>query len=64
MLEQKSGMLERIIKTMSSLRPSFSLDPITAMPTLTFDASIELKAGSIPEVLTIIESFHEKKGLL
>ena len=64
MLEQKSGMLERIIKTMSNLRPSFSLDPITAMPTVTFDASIELKAGSIPEVLTIIESLHGKKRLV
>ena len=64
MLEQKSGMLERIIKTMSGLRPSFSLDPITAMPTVTFDASIELKAGSIPEVLTIIESLHGRKRLV
>ena len=64
MLEQKSGMLERIIKTMSSLRPSFSIDPITSMPTVTFDASLELKAGSIPEVLAIIESLHERKRLV
>lgn len=61
MLEQKSGMIERIIKSLSSLRPSFTLDPITAMPTVTFDASIELKANSIPEVLTVIESLHGKK---
>lgn len=61
MLEQKSGMMERIIKTLASLRPSFTIDPITYMPTVTFDSSIELKANSIPEVLSIIESLHEKK---
>ncbi len=64
MLEQQSGMLEKIIKTLSNLRPSFTLDPITAMPTVTFDASIEMRANSIPEVLTIIESLHKKKQLV
>lgn len=64
MLEEKSGMLDKIMKTLSNLRPSFSLDPITAMPTVTFDASIEMRANSIPEVLTIIESLHKKKKLV
>lgn len=59
MLEQKAGMIERIIKSLSSLRPSFTIDSIIAMPTITFDASIELKGSSIPEVLSIIESLHE-----
>lgn len=64
MLERQSGMLEKVIKTLSHLRPSFSIDPITAMPTVSFDASIEMRANSIPEVLTIIESMHKKKRLV
>jgi hypothetical protein len=34
------------------------------MPTITFDASVELKANSIPEVLSLIESFYKKKRLV
>jgi len=64
LLEQKAGLFDRIMKTLSYLRPSLSMDPITLMPTITFDASVELKANSIPEVLSLIESFYKKKRLV
>jgi len=63
-LEQKAGFFEKILKTLSYLRPSISVDPITLMPTITFDASVELKANSIPEVLLLIESLHKKKRIV
>jgi len=61
LLEQKAGWFDKIIKTLSHLRPSISVDPITSMPTVSFDASIEMKAGSIPEVLNLIESLAQQK---
>ena len=63
-LEQKTKWFNRIIKTLSYLRPSISVDPITSMPTVSFDASVEMKANSIPEVLTLIESLGKKRRLV
>ncbi|MBU1903878.1 MAG: MjaI family restriction endonuclease, partial [Proteobacteria bacterium] len=60
MLEQKTGWFEKILKSLAYLRPSISVDPITSLPTVSFDASVELKANSIPEVLTLIESLGKK----
>lgn len=34
------------------------------MPTVSFDASVEMKANSIPEVLTLIESLGKKRRLI
>ena len=62
-LEKKTGLFDKIIKTLSYLRPSISVDPITSLPTVTFDASIEIKADSIPEVFDLIETLS-KKGKL
>jgi AAA+ ATPase superfamily predicted ATPase len=63
-LEQKDGWFDKIVKTLSYLRPSISVDPITSMPTVSFDASVELKASSISEVFTLIESLAEKRRLV
>ncbi len=63
-LEQKSGWFEKIVKSLAYLRPSISVDPITAMPTVSFDASVELKANSIPEILTLIQSLAKRKRLI
>lgn len=60
-LEQKTGWLEKIVKSLAYLRPSISVDPITSLPTVSFDASVELKANSIPEVLTLIDSLGKKR---
>ena len=63
-LEQKTGWFDKIIKTLAYLRPSISVDPITSMPIVSFDASIEMQANSIPEVLTLIESLGKKRRLV
>lgn len=59
--EQKKGWLEKIFKTLVHLRPSISVDPITSLPTVSFDSSIELEADSIPEVFNLIGSLGEKQ---
>jgi hypothetical protein len=60
-LEKKARWMTKIIQTLSYLRPMISVDPITSMPVVTFDASVELKADSIQEVLDLIESLGQKK---
>ena len=53
--------MAKIIQTLSYLKPVISVDPITSMPVVTFDASVELKVDSIQEVLDLIESLSQKK---
>jgi hypothetical protein len=60
-LEKKASWMTKIILTLSYLKPMISIDPITSMPVVTFDASVELKADSIQEVLDLIESLVHKK---
>ena len=60
-LEKKTSWTAKIIQTLSYLKPTISVDPITSMPVVTFDASVELKVGSIQEVLDLIESLAQKK---
>lgn len=62
--EQKKGWFEKVFKILAHLRPSISVDPITSLPTVSFDSSIELKADSIPEVFNLIESLVKKEILV
>jgi hypothetical protein len=41
-----------------------SVDPITSLPTVSFDSSIELEADSIPEVFNLMGSIVEKQGFV
>ena len=52
------------IKTLSYLKLIILVDPITSMPTVSFDASVEIKANSIPEVLASVESLGKKRRLV
>jgi hypothetical protein len=63
-LEKKASWTAKIIQTLSYLKPTISADPITSMPVVAFDASVELKAGSIQEVLDLIESLAQKKRFI
>jgi hypothetical protein len=60
-LENKVSWVTRMVKTLSHLRPTITTDPVTSMPIVSFDASVELKADSIQEVLDLIESISKKK---
>jgi uncharacterized protein len=62
--ERKKGWLENIFKALAHLRPSISVDPVTALPTVSFDRSIELTADSIPEVFHLIESLGAKQSFV
>ncbi len=59
-MEKKAGYFEKVLLKLSHIRPVASIDPITGLPTLTVDASVELKPDSIPEILDLISSYHSK----
>jgi hypothetical protein len=63
-LEKKASWMAKIIQTLSYVKPVVSVDPITSMPVVTFDASVELRADSIQEVLDLIESLAQKRKLV
>jgi len=60
-LEDKVSWAARVIKTLSHLRPTITTDPVTSLPIVSFDASVELKVDSIQEVLDLIESTSKRK---
>lgn len=62
--ENKASWTTKMIKSLSHLRPMITTDPITSMPVVSFDASVELKANSIQELLDLIESISKKKRFL
>jgi AAA+ ATPase superfamily predicted ATPase len=64
LLQKKSGWMEKIIKSLAYLKPTISVDPITSMPTISFDASVEMQANSIPEVLSLIDSISKTHRLV
>ena len=61
--KQGAGWLDKVVRMLSHLRPSISTDPITGMPTVSFDASFEMKSGSIPEVLALIEGLARRSRI-
>jgi len=60
-IEKKASWLTRMLKTLSYLRPAITIDPVTSMPVISFDASVELTVNSIQEVLDLLESIGRKR---
>ncbi|MHC4105545.1 MAG: hypothetical protein ACYSR9_11435 [Planctomycetota bacterium] len=50
-LGKRASWITNTIKLLSHLRPAITSDPVTSMPIVSFDASVELKSDSIQEVL-------------
>jgi uncharacterized protein len=59
-IEQSSSLLNKIIQKLAYLRPVVSMDPISGLPTLTLDASVQLQPDSIPGILDLISSYRLK----
>jgi len=56
--KNKQGTMTSILKKFAAIRPTLSLDPVTSMPALSFDASLEIKAESISEVIELIKELY------
>ncbi len=63
-LEQHTGFLDKILRSLTHLRPTVSVDPVTGEPSITLDASVSLKPDSIDGILDLIEGIHRKRPLV
>jgi len=58
-LESKGSVLTKILKSFSSLRPQLGVDPITGMPTVSLDRSIEFKPDALDGIFDLLESLNK-----
>lgn len=63
-LEQKSGFLDKILRTLAQLRPTVSVDPLTGEPSISLDAAVSLKPDSIDGILDLVKNIHKRKALV
>lgn len=63
-MEQKSGMVEKIFKSLAHLKPVMTIDPMTGTPGVSLDASVELKPDSIEGLMDLIYSENKRKKLV
>ena len=63
-MEQQSGFFERFLKSIPSLRPSLSVDPITGTPSVTLDTSISLSEKNLQEIISLVRATHKRKPLV
>ena len=59
-VENHAGKLEKLIKSLSRLRPTISLDPFTGQPTITLDPRISLQPDSIESVLDLVSDMRKQ----
>lgn len=63
-MEQESGFFERFLKSIPSLRPSLTLDPVTGMPSIGIDSSVALTERNLQEIIGLIKKAHAQKRLV
>ena len=63
-LEQDGGLLEKALRSLSQLRPSVSLDPLTGKPSVSLDASVKLRPESIEGLLEMIQTIHRRHPII
>lgn len=63
-LERQAGFLEKILQTLSQLRPVISLDPMTGEPSVTLDAGVKLRPDSIDALLDLVADMRKRKPLV
>lgn len=63
-MEHQDGFLEKIIKKLSLLKPSITVDPLTGQPSVSFDPAVSLQPDSIEGLLDVITSAHKRKPLV
>jgi uncharacterized protein len=62
-LQRQTGFLEKMLRSLSHLRPSITLDPLTGQPSISLDASVRMTPESIDSLLDMIASLHRRQPL-
>ncbi len=63
-MEQRAGLLEKILASLVQLRPVISLDPLTGHPTVSLDAAVTLKPDSIDGILDLMGDLHKRRSIV
>jgi len=63
-LERESGFVEKILRSLSQLKPTLGLDPLTGQPSISLDATVRLKPDSMDGLLDMIEAVHRRKRVI
>lgn len=63
-MEQQAGLLERVLKSLSQLRPVVSVDPLTGQPSVSVDAGVRLRPDSLDGILDLIRESHKRAHLV
>ncbi len=63
-MERKAGVTKKLIKTLAHLKPAMTFDPLTGSPSLSLDASVNLKPDYIEGLMDYIEGESKKKKMV
>lgn len=63
-MEQRSGVAEKLFKSLSRLKPTLSINPVTGQPSISLDASIKLQPDSIESIMDMIGTISRKKTIV
>lgn len=63
-MEQQAGLLERVLKSLSQLRPVVSIDPLTGQPSVSVDAGVRLRPDSLDGILDLVRESHKRTRLV
>ena len=63
-LESGGSFLAKTLKLLSHLRPQIGIDPISNLPTISIDSSVQLAPDSLEEVFDLIQKLNQKKDLI
>ncbi len=63
-MEQQAGFLEKILKSLSQLRPVVSIDSLTGQPSVSVDAAVRLKPDSIEGLLDLVKEINKRTRLV
>lgn len=64
LLENSDSFLGGLVKFFTHLRPQISMDPLTHLPTVTFDRGVVVSAESLEEVFELIKRIARKRKVV
>jgi hypothetical protein len=63
-MEHQSGLLEKALRSLSQLRPTVAIDPISGQPSISIDTSTTLRPDSLTGLLDLMADLNRHKCLV
>lgn len=63
-LESRGALFQRLLKNLTHLQPRISADPVTGMPSLSFDSQIKITTESLPQIMALIEKLNKESPII